>query len=73
MSAVYTKVIYDCECHPFCSEKSYFKIEEDNAGLTLISQCIHCVPFGDNKETVIGLFNSAEVKALGQILTDKEL
>lgn len=71
MSIILTKHIYDCQCHPFCNEKSYFKTEIDNVGNTLLYQAMHVKPFEESKETIIGLFNSIEIESLIKVLTDK--
>lgn len=72
MSDILTKHIYNCNCHPFCNEKSYFKTRCDNAGFTLITQGAHIDIHGHSKEEIeIGLFNSQEITALITILTDR--
>lgn len=69
MSSILTKHIYNCHCHSFCDEKSYFKARKSNDGLTLITQGIHIDIHGDpEKEIEIGLFNQQEIQALIEIL-----
>lgn len=71
MSDILTKVIYDCHCNSYCNEKSYFLTKVDNVGNTSIYHGMHLGKFQSEEEILIGVFNTNDVNALIDILTQK--